>query len=79
MRDGRTHGVLTTKPPAQTYCGLSIDGNITSTSDPFNVDCSDCKRYMKLMGILPDLTAPIQPRGRGRPTGTTKKRRLFGL
>jgi len=73
MQDQRTHGVLTETPPAQTYCGLSTYGRKV-THDPFRVDCASCKPIMQLMGVLPNLTAPVQPRGRGRP----KKRSLFG-
>jgi hypothetical protein len=78
MQDRRTHGLLTTKPPAQTYCGLDTYGR-KATADPFAVDCEDCKRNMRIAGVLPDLQAPIEPRGRGRPRGSTKKRSLFGL
>lgn len=69
--DRRTHGILTEKYPAQTYCGLATTGRKT-THDPFQVDCEECRPVMRLMGILPDISEPNQPRGRGRPSEKKK-------
>jgi hypothetical protein len=67
--DRRTHGLLTKKPPAQTYCGLSADDRV-ATTDPFIVDCNDCKKNMIIAGVLPDPNFTTQ---RGRPKGSGKK------
>lgn len=69
MQDRNTHGLLTTKPPAQTYCGLPAEGHRVTT-DPFGVTCSNCRRYMQLTSD----ENYGQVRGPGRP----KKRSLFG-
>lgn len=73
MSDRTTHGVLTHRPPAQTYCGLPTEGKNT-TDDPFAVTCNKCKSMMELMGLLPSKNPNITTQ-RGRPK---KKGGIFG-
>lgn len=75
MQDLRTHGLLTTKPPAQTYCGLSAEG-LKTTTDPFRVTCSNCTRLMEITDERPT-QENILPRGPGRPPGSKKNGGFF--
>jgi len=70
MHDFRTHGLLTPKPPAQTYCGLSAEG-LKTTTDPFRVTCGECNRLMEITDERPTKDNMI-PRGPGRPAGPKK-------
>jgi hypothetical protein len=73
--DRRTHGLIRSKPP-QTFCGLPTKG-LSTTTDPFQVTCDGCIPVMEMMGELPNLSGPVEKRGRGRPSEESKKKGWF--